>query len=144
LYGGNFSFLPSLPATTAIPGPAEGNFEERNVCTGVDAQDCARMANVLSVENAVQAEEIARLRGLLETHTPHENGGVYHEKILEPIDIVDQPPHGTLYCVAMAVLFSFQHISLGTNCLCLALESTAVADHFDSRHLTFIYFVLPI
>ena len=104
------SFLPSYPATAAIPGPAEGNFGEKNVCTGVDAQECARMANVLSVENAVkaeeiavqaeenavQAEEIARLRGLLETHTSHGNQRVNHEKVLEPKDIVDHSSHGTL------------------------------------------------
>ena len=92
-----------MPATAAIPGPAEGNVGEGNVCTGADAQECARMANVLSVENAVQAEEInmqaeeiARLRGLLETHTSHGNQRVNHEKVLEPKDIVDHSSHGTL------------------------------------------------
>jgi hypothetical protein len=68
------------------------------------------MANVLSVENAVQAEEnavqaeeiavqveeIARLRGLLETHTSHGNQRVNHENVLEPKDIVDHSSHGTL------------------------------------------------
>jgi hypothetical protein len=61
------------------------------------------MANVLSVqnalraeENAVQVEEIARLRGLLETHASHGNQRVNHEKILEPMDVVDHSPHGTL------------------------------------------------
>ena len=106
----NLSFLPSLPASAAIPGPAEGNFGEGNVCTGADAQECARMANVLSEENAVLAEEnafraeenavqageIARLRGLLETHTLHGNQRVNHEKVLEPKDIVDHSSHGTL------------------------------------------------
>ena len=87
------------------------------MCTGVDAQECARIANVLSVENAVQAEEIAvqaeenailaeetavqteeiaRLRGLLETYTSHGNQRVNHENILEPMGIVDRRPHGTL------------------------------------------------
>ena len=84
------------------------------MCNGVDAQDCARKANVLSVENAVQAEEIARLRGLLETHTSHENEGVYHEKILEPIDIVDQPPYGTLYSLPTPIPF---HIANGCTLL---------------------------
>ena len=133
------SFLPSLPAIAAIPGPAKGNFGERNVCTGVDAQECARMANVLSVENAVQAEEnavqaeeiavqveeIARLRGLLETHISHGNQRVNHEKVLEPKDIVDHSSHGTL-CSLLPTPF---HFTNGTNCLWLALELTAVADH---------------
>ena len=73
------------------------------MCTGVDAQECARIVNVLSVENAVQAEEtavqteeIARLRGLLETYTSHGNQRVNHEKVLEPKDIVDHSSHGTL------------------------------------------------
>jgi hypothetical protein len=92
------------------------------VCTGVDVQECARMANVLSVENAVQAEEIASLRGLLETCMSHGIQRVNHEKVLEPTDIVDQPPHGTLYSLPtptpshvanaslfMSVLYSFQH-----------------------------------
>ena len=39
-------------------GPAEGNFGEESVCTGVDAQACARMANVLSKEVDVLAEEV--------------------------------------------------------------------------------------
>ena len=39
-------------------GPAEGNFGEESVCTGVDAQACARMANVLSKEFDVLAEEV--------------------------------------------------------------------------------------
>jgi FtsZ-binding cell division protein ZapB len=38
-------------------GPAEGNFGEESVCTGVDAQACARMVNVLSKEVDVLAEE---------------------------------------------------------------------------------------
>jgi hypothetical protein len=45
------------------------------VYTAVDAEECARIANILSLENAVQAEkiyvqaeEIAHLRGILETH----------------------------------------------------------------------------
>jgi hypothetical protein len=138
LCGGNASFLPSLPATAATPGPAEGNFGEKNVCTGVDAQECARMANVLSVENAVkaeeiavQAEEIARLRGLLETHTSHGNQRVNHEKILEPMGIVDHSPHGALRSLLPTSI---------TSCLCLALKLTAVVDHFDSRYLIlFIY-----
>ena len=80
------------------------------MCTGADAQECARMANVLSEEIAVlaeenalradeiytQAEEIARLRGLLETHTSHGNQRVNHEKVLEPKDIVDHSSRGTL------------------------------------------------
>ena len=92
------------------------------MCTGVDAEECARMANVLSVQNSVQAEEIASLRGLLETCTSHRNQRVYHEKILEPMDIVDHSPHGTLHSLPtrtpshvanfslfMSVLFYFQH-----------------------------------
>ena len=92
------------------------------MCTGVDAEECARMANVLSVQNSVQAEEIASLRGLLETCISHGIQRVNHEKVLEPIDNVDQPPHGTLYSLPtpthshvanaslfMSVLSSFQH-----------------------------------
>ena len=99
------------------------------------------MANVLSEENAVLAEEnafraeenavqageIARLRGLLETHTSHGNQRVSHEKVLEPKDIVDHSSHGTL-CSLLPTSTPF-HFANGTNCLWLALELTAVADH---------------
>ena len=110
MYGGNFSFSPSLPGTAAIPGPAEGNFGERNVCNGVDAQDCARKANVLSEENAVLEEELARLRGLLETHTSHGNQRVNHEKILVPMDIVDHSPHGTLCSLSTPTPFHVANV----------------------------------
>jgi hypothetical protein len=122
LYGGNFSFSPSLPATAAIPGPAEGNFGERNVCNGLDAQDCARIANV-------QAEEIERLHDVLERYLSRLDERSNHEKIFEIgdsdervlfelMDVVDQPHDGT-------------------HCPRLSLESTAVAHHFDSLYLTF-------
>ena len=80
------------------------------MCNGVDAQDCARKANVLSEENAVLEEELARLRGLLETHTSHGNQRVYHEKIPEPIDIVDQPPRGTLYSLPTPTPFHVANV----------------------------------
>ena len=124
------------------------------MCTGVDAEECARMANVLSVQNSVQAEEIASLRGLLETCTSHRNQRVYHEKILEPMDIVDHSPHGiptasppVLLPMLQFFLYSCLYssiFSMVANCLYLALKPTADADLFDSRYLTFICFVLPI
>ena len=80
------------------------------MCNGVDAQDCARKANVLSEENAVLEEELARLRGLLETHTSHGNQRVYHEKTPEPIDIVDQPPRGTLYSLPTPTPFHVANV----------------------------------
>jgi hypothetical protein len=56
-----------------FPEPAEGNFGEGNVCTGVDPQERARIANVLALEtavqeeeNALQAEKIERLQVMLE------------------------------------------------------------------------------
>jgi hypothetical protein len=104
---------------------ADNSFEQFDYCNSLEKEEafeCFRdMAAMASEENAVlvrkntelmskdaefelvnknmhvQAEEIARLRGLLETYTPHGNQRVYHEKIPEPMDIVDQPPHGTLY-----------------------------------------------
>ena len=129
------------------------------MCTGVDAQECARMADVLSEEiavlaeenalraeeNAVQAGEIARLRGLLETHTLHGNQRVNHEKVLEPKDIVDHSSHGTL----CSLLLSGARLS---GCLLLSgARSTASSPpslllsgcgSFDSCYLTF--FPLPI
>jgi hypothetical protein len=42
-----------------IPEPAERNFGEGNVCTCVDPQERARIANVLALETAIQGEEIA-------------------------------------------------------------------------------------
>ena len=81
------------------------NFAEENVCTGVDPQECARIANVLSLETAVQGEEIARLQGVLEQYLSREDDRANHEKILgigdaakrpllEPTDFVDQPSDG--------------------------------------------------
>ena len=58
------------------------NFAEENVCTGVDPQECARIANVLSLETAVQGEEIARLQGVLEQYLSREDDRANHEKIL--------------------------------------------------------------
>ena len=100
------SFLPSLPAIAAIPGPAKGNFGERNVCTGVDAQECARMANVLSVENAVLVSENAELVSenaelvgenaamastIAMLQSSVEIGDTEQHTLLEPMDILDQP-----------------------------------------------------
>ena len=114
------------------------------MCTGVDAQECARMANVLSVENAVQAEEIAvqveeiaRLRGLLETHTSHGNQRVNHENVLEPKDIVDHSSHGTL-CSLLPTSTPF-HFANGTNCLLVSLRIDSGCGSFDSRYLTFFF-----
>jgi hypothetical protein len=104
---------------------ADNSSEKFNYCNSLEKEEafeCFRdMAAMASEENAVlvrkntelvskdaefelvnknmhvQSEEIARLRGLLETHASHGHQRVYHEKILESMDIVDQPPHGTLY-----------------------------------------------
>jgi len=100
---------PLLPILADTSGPAEGNFGEESVCTGVDAQACARMANVLSKENdvlveevyvlveevdvlveevdvlaeenEVLSEEVARLQGMLETHRSRDDQ-LNHEKLL--------------------------------------------------------------
>ena len=62
------------------------------MCTGVDPQECARIANVLSLETAVQAEEIARLQGVLEQFL--EIGDAAKRPLLEPTDFVDQASDG--------------------------------------------------
>ena len=93
---------PLLPILADTSGPAEENFGEESVCTGVDAQACARMANVLSKEvdvlgeengvlgeevdvlaeeNEVLSEEVARLQGMLETHRSRDDQ-LNHEKLL--------------------------------------------------------------
>jgi hypothetical protein len=51
-----FPVPPLLLIIADTSGPAEGNFGEESVCTGVDAQACARMVNVLSKEVDVLAE----------------------------------------------------------------------------------------
>ena len=73
-----------------IPEPAEGNFGEGNVCTGVDPQECARIANVLALEtavqeeeNALQAEKIERLQVMLEQYLSQEDESAKHDNILE-------------------------------------------------------------
>jgi hypothetical protein len=72
---------PLLPIIADTSGPAEANFGEESVCTGVDAQACARMANVLSKENDVLSEEVGRLQGMLETYRSRDDQ-LNHEKLL--------------------------------------------------------------
>ena len=60
------------------------------MCTGVDLQECSRMANVLALETAVQGEEIAvqaekieRLQGMLRQCLSREDESAKHDNILE-------------------------------------------------------------
>ena len=90
-----FPVPPLLPIIVDTSGPAEGNFGEGNVCTGVDAQACAIMANVMSKKNGVLAEEngvlvkevdvlseeVVRLQGMLETSRSRDDQ-LNHEKLL--------------------------------------------------------------
>ena len=60
------------------------------MCTGVDPQECARIANVLALEtavqeekNALQAEEIERLQGVLQQYLSREDESAKHDNSLE-------------------------------------------------------------
>jgi len=126
------------------------------VCTGVDLQECARIANLFALETAVKEEEIERLTGMLERclsredeNSNHDNileiGDAAKSRILEPMETVDNHSDGTHLlmllrkCKSLLSSFSSIYIVFGTGLFRHPLSDLLVfhahATHFSFRRM---------